>query len=254
MTPVESMRSRPRVRGPEIRNMFARIVHRYDLLNHLLSFQIDRYWRMRAVRRAQVEESDRVLDVCAGTGDLAIALAKRAPRGSVVASDFCTEMLSRIAPKAERKGLGGRIGVGTADCQRLPFEDASFDVVTVAFGIRNVADPGRGLDEMTRVLAPGGRLVILEFSYPESFVGRVLYGGYRCVIPAIGKLFLGGDEEAYRYLNESVRDFASRVKLDRLLEERGLANVRRTTHTLGIAQIVSGERPPERSGAQGESR
>src|SRR5687767_11160909 len=150
--------------GPRVRRMFGEIAGRYDFLNHLLSLNVDRYWRRRTVRLVPPAPETRILDVCTGTGDLALAY-HRASRGQneIVGADFCHEMLGVGRQKAERAGANGELTFVEADAQALPLPSDRFDIVCVAFGLRNVADANAGLSEMTRVCAPGGRVAVLEF-------------------------------------------------------------------------------------------
>jgi demethylmenaquinone methyltransferase/2-methoxy-6-polyprenyl-1,4-benzoquinol methylase len=196
-----------------VRGMFARVAHRYDLANHLLSFNIDRHWRNHTVRRVRPvleKPGARVLDICCGTGDLALALA-RERRGLVFGSDFCHPMLDAARQKADRRHV--RLPLFEADALRLPVRDASFDLVTVAFGFRNLANYGAGLDEMRRILRPEGMAAILEFSEPPGPLFASLYHFYsRRVLPWIGGA-LSGSRDAYTYLPESVRRFPKAYEL-----------------------------------------
>ena len=190
-----------------VRGMFARVAHRYDLANHLLSFNIDRHWRNHTVRRLRPllqKPGARVLDICCGTGDLALALA-RGRGATVLASDFCHPMLNAAHAKASRRHAP--VCLVEADALRLPLGDASFDVVTVAFGFRNLANYAAGLEEMRRILRPGGVAAILEFSEPPGALFASLYHFYsRRMLPWIGGA-LSGNRDAYTYLPESVRRF-----------------------------------------------
>src|SRR5881227_1221838 len=155
--------------GTRIRRMFGEIAPRYDLLNHLLSLNIDRWWRWQTTRLVPPQGTAPILDVCTGTGDLALAYDRAAAgRVPIVGSDFCLPMLLPARKKTLRRHAGDRIRYIEADTQRLPFPDDSFQLVTVAFGLRNVTDTDRGLAEMARVTRPGGRVAILEFSQPRS--------------------------------------------------------------------------------------
>ena len=181
-----------------VRAMFARVSHRYDLANHLLSFNLDRSWRARTVRRVRhvIERPGaRVLDLCCGTGDLTLALGPNA-----MGADFCHDMLVRARAK-------GASRVFEADALALPVPDASLDLVTAAFGFRNLANYARGLAEMRRVLRPGGVAAILEFSQPPNAAFGALYGFYsRRILPCIGGA-LSGSRDAYTYLPDSVGKF-----------------------------------------------
>jgi demethylmenaquinone methyltransferase/2-methoxy-6-polyprenyl-1,4-benzoquinol methylase len=221
--------------------MFARVARRYDVANHLLSFNIDRLWRARTVRRVRpmLERPDaRVLDICCGTGDLTLALAREC-RTPVFGSDFCHPML--VA--ARRKGAAGLF---EADALRLPLRDASLDLVTVAFGFRNLANYRAGLAEMRRVLRPAGMAAILEFSEPPNAGFAALYHFYsRRILPLIGGA-LSGSREAYTYLPESVRKFPSAEELAKEMRRAGFREVRYERFSGGIVALHLGVTPPRR--------
>ncbi|MFL5386111.1 MAG: class I SAM-dependent methyltransferase [Longimicrobiaceae bacterium] len=219
-----------------VRRMFSSIAPRYDLLNHLLSANVDRAWRRRAVDRLGWERAPAgtYLDNCAGTLDLAVELARRAGfRGRVVGSDFTFAMLERGTPKLDRLS----IEPACADALVLPFADAAFDGATVGFGVRNLADLDAGLGEMARVLRPGARLVILEFTTPSWQPFRALYLGYFLrVLPLVGKL-VSKHSTAYTYLPESVRHFPEPAELARRMERAGFGGVEWKTLSGGIAAL-----------------
>lgn len=219
-----------------VRRMFSSIAPRYDLLNHLLSANVDKAWRRRAVDRLGWERAPAgtYLDNCAGTLDLAVELARRAGfRGRVVGSDFTYAMLERGTPKLAKLS----IEPACADALTLPFADASFDGATVGFGVRNLADLDAGLREMARVLRPGARLVILEFTTPSWQPFRALYLGYFLrVLPLVGKL-VSKHSTAYTYLPESVRHFPEPPELARRMERAGFGAVEWKTLTGGIAAL-----------------
>lgn len=219
-----------------VRRMFSSIAPRYDLLNHLLSANVDRAWRRRAVDRLGWERAPAgtYLDNCAGTLDLAVELARRGGfRGRVVGSDFTFAMLERGTPKVDRLA----IEPACADALTLPFADAAFDGATVGFGVRNLADLDAGLREMARVLRPGARLVILEFTTPAWQPFRALYLGYFLrVLPLVGKL-VSKHSTAYTYLPESVRHFPEPAELARKMERAGFGGVEWKTLTGGIAAL-----------------
>jgi demethylmenaquinone methyltransferase/2-methoxy-6-polyprenyl-1,4-benzoquinol methylase len=223
-----------------VRGMFARVARRYDLANHLLSFNIDRLWRARTVRRVRPileRPGARVLDVCCGTGDLTLALARACPT-PVFGSDFCHPMLLAARGKAIRAGLF------EADALRLPLRDASLDLVTVAFGFRNLANYRAGLAEMRRVLRPNGMAAILEFSEPPNAVFAALYHFYsRRILPLIGGA-LSGSRDAYTYLPESVRKFPPAEELAVEMRRAGFAEVRYERFTGGIVALHLGVTPP----------
>jgi len=224
--------------GTKVRGMFAEIAPRYDLVNRMLSGGIDVWWRHVTVRRAPPPPAGAILDVCTGTGDLALAYAAAAGSAvRVVASDFCRPMLDRGVEKARKSGA--TVEWIEADAQALPFPDASFDLVTVAFGLRNIADTARGLAEMGRVLAPGGRLAILEFSLPPNPLIRTSYLWYfRRVLPFLGNLVARNRSDAYTYLNKSVEEFPSGPRLASLVRAAGFAEPEMIPLTFGIATLT----------------
>ena len=235
-----------------VRAMFAAIAGRYDLLNHLLSAGIDVYWRWRAVRAASREQAGPVLDVCTGTGDLALALSRRfGPEAEIVATDFTHEMLVLGRRKAVRQNVARSITFVEADAQSLPFEDDTFSLVTVAFGLRNVTRTFMGLEEMARICRPGGEVLILEFSRPEAPVLGSLYGWYfRNVLPRVGQLLARNKESAYEYLPDSVSDFPCGRRLAAMMEDAGLTDVRYTPLTLGVATLYRGRKPVDLPGSK----
>ena len=220
-----------------VREMFGGIARRYDLLNHLLSANLDRGWRRAAARQIPVEPSARVLDLCGGTGDLAVDLARLDRARRVVCCDFSHPMLTLAAEKFARKGLTGRCVTLEADALRLPFPDATFHAVTIAFGIRNLVRLDDGLREMQRVLRPGGRVVILEFTRPTGrFVSR-LYGFYlQRILPRVGD-GLGRGGGAYGYLARTIADFPAAEELAGQIRESGFAACGWTKLTGGIVAI-----------------
>ncbi len=206
-----------------IAGMFDAIAGRYDALNHVLSAGLDYGWRRRAVRALALSGQERVLDVCTGTADLAIAIAPRARQ--VVGVDFSGEMLRLGRDKVRAGPLSTKITLARGDAMRLPFADASFDAATIAFGIRNVLDPAEAGAEIRRVLRPGGRLAILEFGSPTAPGLRQLYGWYfRAVLPRIGRL-VSRHDDAYSYLPASVQQFPSGPAFAALLERAGFGAV-----------------------------
>jgi demethylmenaquinone methyltransferase/2-methoxy-6-polyprenyl-1,4-benzoquinol methylase len=222
--------------------MFDRIAPRYDLLNRLLSAGIDTRWRRAAVSFLSLPGARRILDLCSGTADLlAEALRREAGRWGV-GVDLSREMLTRGAAKLRRRGLDGRAALAAGDVETLPFAAQAFDGALVAFGIRNVPDPAAALLEARRVLRPGGRLVVLEFSTPGGLLGAV-YGVYfRRVLPWIGGL-LSGDRGAYAYLPASVSRFPDAAAFQALMNGAGFADVVSRPLTGGIARLYRGERP-----------
>jgi len=227
-------------KGRQIRQMFGKIAPRYDFLNRLLSLGIDTRWRRAAVDGIRCGEGDLILDIATGTGDMACATA-HATRDSVkiVGVDFCGEMIEIARCKITRSGLAERIAVGIASCEALPFVDDTFASATIAFGIRNVIDRDLGLREVYRVLKPGGKFIVLEFSTPRNSMIRIVYGFYfRIILPAIGGLF--SDTVAYRYLPNSVAEFPDRDAFAAMLADAGFTDIVHTDYSLGIVTIFSG--------------
>lgn len=224
--------------------MFSEIAHRYDFLNRFLSGWTDQYWRWRVVRllRSFAPKSPAAcLDLCAGTGDLALKIA-RAGLGSVVAADFSHPMLVRSNAKFQSHGMNGRIRVVEADALRLPFQEGQFDVVTVAFGLRNLQGLRSGLSEMHRVLRSGGVLVVLEFSRPVVPLFRELFGLYfRHVLPRIGSA-VSGVHGPYQYLHSSVQGFPAQEELRSIMGSLGFESTAYRNLTGGIAAIHWGRK------------
>jgi demethylmenaquinone methyltransferase/2-methoxy-6-polyprenyl-1,4-benzoquinol methylase len=206
--------------------MFDGIARRYDLLNHLLSANLDSGWRRQAAREACPEPGLRVLDLCGGTGDLAVAVARGAASPAlVVCCDFSHAMLARARGKFETNGLNDRCLAVEGDALRLPFADRSFDAIAVGFGVRNLADMSAGFREMLRVLAPGGRLVVLEFSRPSGRLLSGLYSFYlRTVVPRLGD-GASGRRGPYLYLARTIGDFPEPDVLAGMIREAGFAGV-----------------------------
>jgi demethylmenaquinone methyltransferase/2-methoxy-6-polyprenyl-1,4-benzoquinol methylase len=225
-----------------VRQMFGSIAGKYDRMNHLLSMNVDRYWRWRTTRLVRPEGTAPILDVCTGTGDLAVAFWKRAGGNTdVVAADFCREMLDVGEQKKRRKGINGRMTFVEADAQQLPFEDDTFQIVCVAFGLRNVADTDRGLQEMTRVCQPGGHVAVLEFSMPERQPIKSLYGWYfRHVLPKVGQWLARNDHEAYDYLPQSVGEFPQGKQLTARMNRAGLREASYYPLSFGVATLYVG--------------
>jgi demethylmenaquinone methyltransferase / 2-methoxy-6-polyprenyl-1,4-benzoquinol methylase len=223
-----------------VRQMFGAIAPRYDLANHLLSLNIDRGWRrkLRAELEPVLERPEaRVLDLCCGTGDVLLALRKGA-RATVLGGDFSHPMLVEAQRKAESGGLAARLFEG--DALALPLADASLDAISIAFGFRNLANYDAGLSEFARVLKPGGKLVILEFSHPPGAMMRSAYGLYlRHILPLIGAL-VSGSREAYAYLPESIGKFPKPGELKQMMETSGFGEVRYQLLTGGIAALHTG--------------
>ena len=226
----------------EVREMFDNIAPKYDLLNHTLSMSIDRVWRRRVVNEVRRTKPRRILDVATGTGDLAIAMARRIRDVQVLGVDLSEQMLAVARRKIEARGLDGRIVLDRGDAERLAVADASVDVATVAFGVRNFGDLGAGLRELARTIKPGGKVVILEFSRPRNRVFRALYEFYSYkILPRIGGL-VSRDKRAYEYLPASVGEFPAPEEFMAMMARAGFRNCRARSQSFGIAQIYIGER------------
>lgn len=226
-----------------VQAMFARIAPRYDFLNHLLSFSCDRVWRRRTARALAARlapPQSRALDLCCGTGDLTLELA-RVSAGLVVGTDFAHPMLVRAAGKARTQHH--RIVLAEADALQLPFADQQFDVVTAAFGFRNLANYRRGLEEIYRVLKPGGEVALLEFALPASGLWAGFYRFYfRRVLPWVGDT-LAGVRGPYDYLPASVEQFPDCAEFARWMEAAGFRSVRYEVWTAGTVALHRGEKP-----------
>ncbi|MEI6684149.1 MAG: bifunctional demethylmenaquinone methyltransferase/2-methoxy-6-polyprenyl-1,4-benzoquinol methylase UbiE [Bacteroidota bacterium] len=224
-----------------VREMFDDISPKYDFLNHFLSFGIDRGWRKKLVRILDTYKPPRVLDVATGTGDLAISIAALKPQ-KIVGIDISEKMLEIGRVKLVEKGLDQLITLRMADAEKIPFSDNSFEAITVAFGVRNYENLALGLQEMRRVLRPGGVMLILEFSHPDTFPMKQLYGIYsRFVIPVMGRI-ISGNIKAYTYLPESVAAFPSGNDFLKILEKTGLKNTKQLRLSMGIASIYVAEK------------
>ena len=225
----------PVTRDPEaVRVMFGRIAPRYDRANHILSCGADFGWRKRAARMVAAWQPKQVLDLAAGSGDLALAIQRQLPEARIVATDFSPEMLDLALRKGVRETM-------LADALNLPFESESFECVTVSFGLRNMADWNRALREMARVLAPGGHALILDFSLPSGFK-RALYRFYlhRC-LPLLAGI-VTGERKAYDYLGGSIEKFPSGTAMIRLMEDNGFARAKMRSLSGGIAAIYAADR------------
>lgn len=222
-----------------VRTMFDRIAPRYDLLNRVLSAGIDVRWRRRCIDAAG--PATRLLDVCSGTGDLLVEFLRRDPTRTGLGVDLSSAMLAHGAAKLRRRGMAERAGLVAGDAERLPVAAESVDAVTVAFGIRNVGQPLAALREMRRVLRPGGRAVILEFSMPQGTLGALYRMYFTHVLPRIGG-WVSGDGGAYAYLPASVERFARPSEFGALMEGAGFARVTWQPLTGGIAHLYIGEK------------
>jgi len=226
-----------------VRSMFDAIAPSYDRLNHVLSLDVDRLWRRHALRYIVDGTPQRILDVACGTGDSTVVAAKAAADGSqVIGVDISEGMLAFVREKAEKAGVADRVSVETGDGEALRFEDATFDRVTCAFGIRNFEHKDRGLAEMYRVLKPGGRLVILELSIPKSRFVRRLYDLYFLhILPWIGGK-VSGEKAAYRYLPASVHHFPAPEAFTEMIRSAGFSSARFRTLSLGLCRLYLGEK------------
>ncbi|MCF8368356.1 MAG: bifunctional demethylmenaquinone methyltransferase/2-methoxy-6-polyprenyl-1,4-benzoquinol methylase UbiE [Bacteroidales bacterium] len=219
--------------------MFNKIAHRYDFLNHFLSAGIDFVWRKKAIKIIGETDPQMILDVATGTGDLAIEAVKLKPR-KIIGIDIAEDMLEFGRTKLKKKGLSDIITLQTGDSENLQFEDHTFDVVMVAFGVRNFENLEKGLSEMHRVLSKEGMLMILEFSKPAKFPVKQLYNFYfRYILPLLGRV-ISGDSSAYTYLPDSVSAFPAGHEFLTILNEIGFKDIRHKSLTFGIASIYTG--------------
>jgi demethylmenaquinone methyltransferase/2-methoxy-6-polyprenyl-1,4-benzoquinol methylase len=229
-------------RAPKVREMFSRLAWRYDLVNDVMSFGLHRRWKKQTVRLALAgaKSKPRVLDLCCGSGDLCF-LAEDRGAGSVVGADFTLPMLA-VARRRRMEG-SRRSGFVQADALRLPFADGTFDVITISYGLRNIADLPAALAEMRRVLARGGRAVVLDFGKPDNALAGALYQGFlRTMMPTVGWLF-HGDPETYLYIPESLARFPAQRGVEKLMRETGFVNVAYENRLLGTMGINVGEAP-----------
>ncbi|HET9198919.1 MAG TPA: bifunctional demethylmenaquinone methyltransferase/2-methoxy-6-polyprenyl-1,4-benzoquinol methylase UbiE [Solirubrobacterales bacterium] len=240
MDTINDNRQSPDFAG-QVNRMFDRVAGRYDALNSLMTAGLHHGWRKRAAEKAQLGPGDAALDVCCGTGDLALELAERvSPGGHVVGCDFSEPMLDLAREKAAERSAGG-VRFEWADALELPYDGERFDAVTVGFGARNLADLDRGLREMVRVLKPGGRAVILEITQPERPPLSLFYSlWFDRIVPLLGAF--SSNPEAYSYLPESVRSFPSPRGLAEKMDDAGFEAIRYTVLAGGIIAIHSGVR------------
>jgi demethylmenaquinone methyltransferase/2-methoxy-6-polyprenyl-1,4-benzoquinol methylase len=233
----------PAKKGDQIREMFMKIAPRYDFLNRLLSLGIDRRWRKAAAKSIRSRIGGRVIDIATGTGDMALEVANATDESvKIIGIDFCAAMVKFARTKINTSAHSGRVALGVASCEALPFQNDAFDSATIAFGIRNVVDRRLGLQEICRILQPGGRIVILEFSTPNSRFFKTIYQFYfRRLLPAIGSIF--SDSGAYRYLPDSVMKFYDQHTFKKLMIESGFENVIHSDYTCGIVTCYLGDKP-----------
>ncbi len=242
------------LRGPKVNALFDKIAPRYDLINDLQSFGLHRYWKRRLIRLGHLKAGAKALDVCCGTADLALAMARGG--AEVVGLDFSEHML-RVAearaiaqtglrnsalPKGPKSGAANPTFI-RGDAQRIPFPDDSFEIVTVGYGLRNLVSWETGLDEMLRVTRPGGRLLVIDFGKPDNALWRAAYYSYlRLVVPVLGRVF-AGSWSAYAYILESLKHYPAQQGVARKMRELGMNNVRVIDLLGGVMSINCGEKP-----------
>ena len=224
-----------------VREVFDSVAGKYDLMNDMMSLGVHRAWKRDFVANSGVRLGHQVLDLAGGTGDIAALLSKRVgKKGHVVLSDINEAMLEAGRQKLEDRGISGNVSYSLANAESLPFVNGEFDAVTIAFGLRNVTDKDAALGEMYRVLRPGGKVLILEFSEVQPELLKKVYDGYSfSILPVLGKL-IAGDEDSYRYLAESIRQHPPQEELAEMMREAGFSNVRYRNLTGGIVAIHSG--------------
>ncbi|MFC0523151.1 demethylmenaquinone methyltransferase [Pontibacillus salicampi] len=232
-------------KSERVHHVFEKIYNRYDVMNSIISFQRHKAWRKDVMKRMQVTTGDSALDVCCGTGDWTLALSDAVgSQGQVVGLDFSQNMLSVGRKKKQELRLANTEFVH-GDAMQLPYDDHSFDFVTIGFGLRNVPDYMQVLKEMARVVKPGGKVVCLETSQPTALGFRQAYYFYfRFIMPAFGRLFAKSYDE-YAWLYESAKDFPSRDKLTEMFMEAGLQQVEVKSYTGGVAAMHMGEKPEQ---------
>ena len=224
-------------KGEMVRGMFNDIAPTYDKLNHILSLDIDKLWRKRVVRIVRKLGAKHIMDMATGTGDLAIALAKKIDSTTIYGADFSSEMLAVAKQKIEQLGLSERISLTECNAEDIPLADEAVDAATVAFGVRNFEHQKEALTEMKRTIKKGGHLIVLEFSNPKCAFVRWCYRLYsHYILPAIGRL-VSKHATAYTYLPESIDQFASPEAFTTLLEEVGFDHIERKSQSMGIAHI-----------------
>ncbi len=226
----------------QVTSMFDKIAPYYDFLNRLLTLGIDQRWRKKAIKALDTREYDKILDIATGTADLAVALKKRLKVDKVIGLDISSNMIELASKKVDKMGLEDHVSVEVGDSENLRFDDESFDGATASFGIRNFQNLNKGLSEICRVLRPGGKIMILEFSKPTIFPFKQLFNLYfKYVLPVIGRI-TSKDPKAYQYLYESVQAFPDYDQMKKILEDIGFKNIKYTPLTLGICTIYLGEK------------
>ena len=226
-----------------VRDTFTRVADRYDIANHLLSGGVDFYWRKKLVNLARQAPCSRILDLATGSGDVAFALQDGLTSTvEIIGLDFCEPMLKQARLKRERLGLDSKKNEFIeGDCLDLPFEDGSFDLVTISFGLRNLADREKGLSEIYRVLKPAGRLIVLEFTQPYWWFRPFYYFYLRLLLPWFARL-VTGDRDAYLYLGTSISNFPNRIELSKELEQVGFEQVKEDALTFSIVALHQGKK------------
>ena len=223
----------------QVEQMFDNIAHAYDKLNHTLSMGIDHYWRRKAINWLRPFQPKRLMDVATGTGDFAILAYHKLHPDHLIGTDISEGMMNVGREKIKKKGLEGKISFANEDCTALSFENNSFDAITVAFGIRNFDNLDKGLSEMYRVLIPGGQLVILELTTPESFPMKQFFALYsKIIIPLLGKL-LSKDNSAYRYLPATIKAFPQGEVMKEVIKGAGFSTVNFERLTFGICTLYT---------------
>lgn len=226
----------------QVEGMFDNIAPYYDLLNKVLSLGIDKSWRKKAIKQLEGDQPKVILDVATGTADVAIALVQKLQPEKVVGLDLSNEMLAVGQKKIDKQALQNTISLQQGDSENLPFEDNTFDAITVAFGVRNFEHLERGLSEMQRVLKPGGKMVVLEFSQPRIFPFKQLFNLYfKYILPLIGRV-TSKDPKAYKYLYESVQAFPDGQHFVSVLEKTGFKSNQCIPLSLGICSIYVGKK------------
>ena len=249
MSEIKPYRDSSAGKKEQIATMFDRIAPKYDFLNHTLSFGIDKLWRRRAIRLISSNSPETILDVATGTGDFAIAALKSGAK-KITGIDISKEMVAIGVEKVKALGLDDKIELITGDSEAIQFPDKSFDAATVAFGVRNFENLGRGLDELFRVLKQGGTLCVLEFSKPHNALVKLGYKFYsNNLMPWIGRM-VSGDRSAYTYLPESVDGFPDGEKFITFMSQSGFVQIREYRLSFGIATIYIGKKDPSTSSGQ----
>lgn len=240
-TPIKPYSDSDKGKKEQVAGMFDSIAEKYDFLNHFLSLNIDKVWRKKVVRILKLKKPERILDVATGTGDLAIASLKSNPK-RIDGIDISEGMLEVGKKKIISKGHDKTIFLQKGDAENIPFDDNTFDAITVAFGVRNFENLDKGLSEMYRVLKPGGICLVLEFTMPQYFPVKQLYGFYfKFILPVFGKM-ISKDNSAYTYLPESVKVFPQRKEFIEKLEGSSFKNTNIKNLTFGVAAIYKGEK------------